>query len=349
MGRRKELGNDIVDELQKAFTLETAKLPAFIKKDSVRLEWFLGRHEDIVEAYISRRKNDLTSKRTLWDSVSEWLSLNDKIDVNVSEAKSCLELVRESAFPSYTADLDEKFESVWEVLPLYVRKDKSRTRVLWFFESFAEHKPCLRDALATSPAETKTTAFVEAVGQWLDDPFAFAKLIKQGLVHVDSAQLDGLDNSLVADKLDRLFNEFSAKLPPYVNKSQTDLKLNWIEAEHQSIFASLRSKRSVPTEITSPDRTAGSSCNTSQLVSPRKKAKITHYDSRVAKIEDVYAEDLSGANALTITGFVVDMDDTVRSVDTWDQQNKVNVKKHVLNCTLVDETGAAARIDFWED
>ena len=52
---------------------------------------------------------------------------------------------------------------------------------------------------------------------------------------------------------------------------------------------------------------------------------------------------------MTITGFVVDMDDTVRSVDTWDQQNKVNVKKHVLNCTLVDETGAAARIDFWED
>ena len=116
LGRTKELGDDIADELQKAFTLDTATLPAFISKDALRLEWFLSQHENQIEAYISRRKKDLISKRTLWDSVSECLSLNDKFDVNMSEAKSCLELVRESAFPSHTADLDEKFESVWEAL-----------------------------------------------------------------------------------------------------------------------------------------------------------------------------------------------------------------------------------------
>ena len=82
-------------------------------------------------------------------------------------------------------------------------------------------------------------------------------------------------------------------------------------------------------------------------MSPRRKSKITQYESRVAKIADIYADDLEGGNALTITGHIVDMDDEPRTVDTWDYKNKVYVKKRVLNCTIVDESNAAARLDCW--
>ena len=160
-----------MDELQKAFTQESANLPPFILKDlsRARLEWFLDRHEKVVEGYISSRKNDLKSKRTLWDRVSEWLRITDSIDVDVGKAKSSLEEISESAFPSYTVDMDEKLESVWKALPAFARKDKSTTKLQWFFDGFAQHQPCVQDVVGTCSTGTRTTAFIEAVGQWLND------------------------------------------------------------------------------------------------------------------------------------------------------------------------------------
>ena len=80
-----------------------------------------------------------------------------------------------------------------------------------------------------------------------------------------------------------------------------------------------------------------------------KKLKITQYESRVTQIAGIYADDLEGGNALTVTGHIVDMDDEPRTVDTMDHKIKAYVKKRVLNCTIVDSSNAAARLDCWGD
>ena len=45
----------------------------------------------------------------------------------------------------------------------------------------------------------------------------------------------------------------------------------------------------------------------------------------------------------------MDIDEEVRQANTFDHQNKVYGGKNVVSCTLVDESGVAARIDFWGD
>jgi len=170
-------------------------------------------------------------------------------------------------------------------------------------------------------------------------------------VQVDSVQLDGLDFSSLPGKLDILFNEVLSKMPSSLRKNQNDLKLDWLLEEHSSIFAGLHSKLHSKSSSSKEGAVtvAKSNEDTLQFVSPRKKSKITQYESRVTQIAGIYADDLEGGNALTITGHIVDMDDEPRTVDTMDHKIKAYVKKRVLNCTIVDSSNAAARLDCWGD
>ena len=88
---------------------------------------------------------------------------------------------------------------------------------------------------------------------------------------MDSSQLHGLDFSSVTGKLDILFNRVLEKLPMYLRQNQTKLKLGWIQEEHKSIFASLRSESEPSRQTESAISVARSSGNTLQLVSPRIK------------------------------------------------------------------------------
>jgi len=346
---KKEIDEKIVDELQGAFTEATTNLPGFMLKNLPRakLEWFLECYVSAIEAYVSGER--LKSKRTLWENVHEWLDLTENICADVGEAKAYLEAMCESTCPSYTADREKEFDSMWQALPSFAQKNKAASKVQWFFNSFAEHRPCIQNAPAANPNETRTTAFLGIVGGWLENPSGFTQLIKEGQVQVDSTQLDGLEFSSVAGKLDVMFSRVLEKLPSYLKQDQKKTKLEWLLVEQKSIFASLSSESEPIRQMESASTATRTNDVTLQFVSPRKKARITNYESRDVKLADIYAEDLQGGNALTVTGYVVDIDEEVREVDTWDHLNKVHVKKGVVNCTLVDETGVAARIDFWGD
>ena len=114
-----------MDELERAFTQETANLPTFMLKNlpRARLNWFVERHVCAFEAYISGGKGQLKQRITLWDNVFEWLNLTENMYADISEAKAYLEAICESTCPSYTADMEKKFECIWKALPSFAQKE----------------------------------------------------------------------------------------------------------------------------------------------------------------------------------------------------------------------------------
>ena len=96
------------------------------------------------------------------------------------------------------------------------------------------------------------------------------------------------------------------------------------------------------------ERHSQSSSGVDMFVSPRKKAPaIVQKECRVARIGDIYKDDFDGNSHVTIEAIVVDIEDNVRSVETWDKSLKEYVTKKVFGFTIVDST-AAARVDAWD-